>query len=49
LNYSWDEKAYKYKIAEPAATGEVNELEQYVFVVRVRVGKRGALCNSFYF
>ncbi|KAF2182673.1 P-loop containing nucleoside triphosphate hydrolase protein [Zopfia rhizophila CBS 207.26] len=26
----WDEKAYKYKIAEPVApTGEVNELEQY--------------------
>ncbi|KAF2174396.1 hypothetical protein K469DRAFT_648321, partial [Zopfia rhizophila CBS 207.26] len=35
----WDEKAYKYKIAEPVATGEVNELEQYVFVVRVRVDK----------
>ncbi|KAF2184285.1 hypothetical protein K469DRAFT_688770 [Zopfia rhizophila CBS 207.26] len=36
----WDEKAYKYKIAEPVApTGEVNELELYVFVVRVRVVK----------
>ncbi|KAF2177301.1 hypothetical protein K469DRAFT_742614, partial [Zopfia rhizophila CBS 207.26] len=35
----WDEKAYKYKIAEPVATGEGNELEQYVFVVRVRVDK----------
>ncbi|KAF2174657.1 P-loop containing nucleoside triphosphate hydrolase protein [Zopfia rhizophila CBS 207.26] len=36
----WDKKAYKYKIAEPVApTGEVTELDQYVFVIRVRIDK----------
>ncbi|KAF2193617.1 P-loop containing nucleoside triphosphate hydrolase protein [Zopfia rhizophila CBS 207.26] len=36
----WDKNAYKYKIAEPVApTGEVTELDQYVFVVRVRIDK----------
>ncbi|KAF2726605.1 P-loop containing nucleoside triphosphate hydrolase protein, partial [Polyplosphaeria fusca] len=43
----WDEKADKYKIAEPVTTKEVNELEQYVFVVRVRVDKTTKDTTSF--
>jgi len=39
LKYSWDEKAHKYKIAEPVATGGMNELAEYVFVARNRVGE----------
>ncbi len=36
---SWDEKAYKYKIMESIVSpGEVEELDEYVFVVRVRIG-----------
>jgi hypothetical protein len=38
--YSWNEKAYKYKIEESVkAVDEVGELDQYVFVVRVRIGE----------
>lgn len=37
---SWDEKAYKYTIVESLTPpGEVNELDEYVFVVRVRIGE----------
>ena len=37
--HSWDEKAYKYKIVESTVpSGEVEELDEYVFVVRVRIG-----------
>jgi hypothetical protein len=39
LLYSWDEKAYKYTITEsPKSIDESNELDQYVFVVRTRIG-----------
>jgi hypothetical protein len=37
---SWDAKDYKYKIVEPSKPkGEVAELDQYVFIVRKRLGK----------
>src|ERR1700712_6056807 len=40
LSCSWDEKAYKYSIKEPAkSVAEGNELDQYVFVVRARIGQ----------
>lgn len=36
--HSWDEKAYKYKIVESTLSSEVvEELEEYVFVIRVRI------------
>ena len=39
---SWDEKAYKYIIAKPAdLKEEADELSQYVFVVRIKIGKHG--------
>jgi len=40
LPYSWDEKAYKYSIEEsPKSVDEASELDQYVFVVRARIGQ----------
>ena len=40
LLYSWDEKACKYTIEEsPKSADEANELDQYVFVVRARIGQ----------
>jgi hypothetical protein len=40
LLYSWDEKAYKYSIEEsPKSVDEADELDQYVFVVRARIGQ----------
>jgi hypothetical protein len=40
LSYSWDDKAYKYSIEEsPKSVDEANELDQYMFVVRARIGQ----------
>jgi hypothetical protein len=40
LSYSWDEKAYKYSIEEsPKSVDEANKLDQYVSVVRTRIGQ----------
>jgi hypothetical protein len=40
LLYSWDEIAYKYSIVESQKSADkVNELDQYVFVVRARIGQ----------
>jgi hypothetical protein len=40
LLYSWDEKAYKYSIEESLKlVDEADELDQYVFVVRARIGQ----------
>jgi hypothetical protein len=40
LLYSWDEKAYKYSIEESQkSVDKANELDQYVFVVRARIGQ----------
>jgi len=37
---SWDEKAHKYKVVESSTDeADVNELDQYVFVARARIGK----------
>jgi hypothetical protein len=36
---SWDSKAYKYKIVESTPTVEVTELDEYVFIVRTRIGE----------
>jgi hypothetical protein len=44
---SWDPKEYKYKIEESKSDGEVNELDQYVFVVRVRIGEYRSCKPSF--
>ena len=39
MKYSWDKKEYKYKVVESLTpTDEVNELDQYVFVARTRLG-----------
>jgi len=44
---SWDAKEYKYKIEESEQPGgEVDELDQYVFVVRVRIGEYQS-CRAF--
>lgn len=38
LPYSWNEKEYKYKVVEFATlSGEVDELDEYMFVLRVRL------------
>ena len=34
-----DPKTYTYKIVESAPTAEVTELDEYVFIVRMRIGK----------
>jgi hypothetical protein len=40
LLYSWDETACKYSIEEsPKLVDQANELDQYVFVVRARIGQ----------
>jgi hypothetical protein len=39
LSYRWDDKAYKYTIEESPKSAEANELDQYVFVVRARIGQ----------
>ena len=40
LLYNWDEKAYKYSIEEsPQSVDKANELDQYVFIVRARIGQ----------
>jgi hypothetical protein len=37
--YSWDEEAYEYLIEEsPKSADKANELDQYVFIVRARIG-----------
>jgi len=44
---SWDKKAYKYKIVEPTApSGEVDELDEHIFVVQVRIGEWIELCTA---
>lgn len=35
----WNEKKYKYKISVTTEAPEVSELDEYVFVVRSRIGK----------
>ena len=38
--YSWDSKTFEYKIAESIkSSGSVADLDQYVFVVRERIGE----------
>ncbi len=40
LLYSWDAKAYKYKITEiNKAPEEVTELDEYIFVVHTHIDK----------
>lgn len=36
---SWDAKAYDYKIVDSPPTQDVGELDEYVFIVRRRIGK----------
>ncbi len=37
---SWNEKEYKSKVEDsPQSVGEVNELDQYVFVVHVQISE----------
>ena len=37
--HSWNDKEFKYKVQDSPPDAEVNELDQYVFVVRVRIGE----------
>jgi len=47
LPRSWDEKEYKYKVVESTTpSGEVDELDEYIFVLRVRIGKYVDLLHS---
>ena len=40
MPYSWDAKDYKYKIVESSTPkDEVVELDEYVFLVRKRLGE----------
>jgi hypothetical protein len=45
---SWDSKAYEYKIVDSVPSPDVSELDEYVFVVRKRVGKcsHALICAS---
>lgn len=41
--YSWDARAYKYKIVESSTpTSEMDGLDEYIFVDRTRIGKQKA-------
>ena len=43
---SWNEKEYKYKIVKSTTPSEeVDELDEYVFVFRVRIGEYAKLCT----
>ncbi|KAF7503529.1 hypothetical protein GJ744_003641 [Endocarpon pusillum] len=35
----WDSKAYKYKLKEPPPNEDIGELDQYIFVERIRIDK----------
>jgi len=40
LPRSWNEKEYKYKVVKSTMlSGEVDELDEYIFVLRVRISK----------
>jgi len=40
LSHSWNEKEYKYKVVESTTPSEeVDELDEYIFVLRVRIGE----------
>jgi len=40
LPYNWNEKEYKYQIIESATpSGEMDELDEYIFVLRIRIGE----------
>ena len=46
--YSWDEKAYKYKIVKSTmSSDELEELDEHVFVVRVRIDEYIDLYTAF--
>lgn len=46
--YSWDDKTYNWVIAKPVdPKEEVDELDQYVFVHRARIGECDIACNCF--
>ena len=46
LPCSWNEKEYKYKIVESTPSGEVDYLDEYIFVVRVRIGECVDPCTA---
>jgi hypothetical protein len=39
--YSWDSKAYEYKIVDSPPPQDVSELDEFVFIVRKRIRKYG--------
>jgi hypothetical protein len=43
--HSWNVKEFKYKIEDSPESAEVGELDQYVFVVRMRIGEYLILQN----
>ena len=47
LPRSWNEKEYKYKVVESTTpSAEVDELDEYIFVLRVRIGEYVDLCTA---
>jgi hypothetical protein len=43
--YSWDKEEYEYKIVESLTLlDEETEYDEYVFVVRARIGESPSLC-----
>jgi len=47
LPRSWNETEYKYKVVESTTpSGEVDELDEYIFVLRMRIGEYVDLCTA---
>ncbi len=46
--HRWDGKAYKYKVVESTPTPEVTELDEYVFIVRIRIGEYTCLTKALW-
>jgi hypothetical protein len=48
LACSWDDKAYKYTVVESPKPKSINNLDQYVFIVRGRVGMNSLKAKVIY-
>ena len=46
LQHSWNEKTSQYETVESSPPGEVEGLEEYVFVARARIGKYTGMVKS---
>ncbi len=45
---SWDSKIYKYKIIKSTPSIEVTELDEYVFIIRTRIGECPGSYKRYY-